>query len=351
MRLPVVKAKNLLGGVWGNRDTEASVGAAVAVQSVKHTEEREILSSGELSTPAVEREVDVIWSYVSISREQFSTHYIEFAQRILEYVQDESILIDGLKAAREKLAASMITRLPHDRCREEGHKHEQLWKWAVYCQSLIAATKACDIVFIDQESTPRISIKDRVAIRRDTEAVDAIYFSEHRLIVNFDYLFNETSRQWLSFDKGRPLVAIIEAIMTVGNKRKASVNDDPVTQETSPKKERESEDTSVEKADSAMPHNTVNTQHNRKPVKEEDAVERFSFDPDGFTQWADAQGYLDGDVVTIPGALVIQEYIDTCLDGEKVSKKDVQEALIELGASAEQQNINDPMSRVYVWKI
>jgi len=321
-------------------------------ESVDYVRGTSVRSSTELSSDRIDREMDVIWTYVSMSREQFITHYVELTQRTLEFTQSEDVVLFGLESAREVLAKSMITKLPHGRSREAGHMFEQVWKFTKYCCELIEAAKSSEVVFVDAKGIPQISINDRMSVIHETLGIDRCFYSPERVAINIDYFLNKTSREWLCFDGGRPLREVIEVAYSKGGAGVSiAINNDSKNGKTTEDgvfKSVENDLDSGEKTREKMIDDPDTIKFDPEP--EAGVVEEFVFDPNNFIGWADGKGYVDGELVTLP-TLVFQEYIDECLGGQCVEKKDVQQALINLGAVPEDTVPNDPKSKVYVWKI
>ena len=182
-------------------------------------------------------ESEKVWKCVSLSRSQFTDHYIGLSTNVAMYMQDKEAFGKALCEARDALQSTMLVRLPTDRPREQGAKYEQLWKFTMFaCYLLRGASKLNrswhkkneeKLLFVD------FSVKGLKYSDKESGYSKAI-------LNNLNQLLPVSSSLWLMEDEGKCIAQInraasgqlcfIDSVSGNGEKTKKAVSqDEPIS--------------------------------------------------------------------------------------------------------------------------
>ena len=139
-----------------------------------------------------------LWSCVSLSRTQYKTHYLTAIDRFTRYFQSQDRLNTALQSAVNLLQESLISRLPHDRNREESARFEQVWKFTCFLQPLLKEAMTTDRRWYNNRQQEIASF------------IDATYYRDHSgparpsfIKLNLTNLLHPISVDWLMQDELR----------------------------------------------------------------------------------------------------------------------------------------------------
>jgi hypothetical protein len=139
-----------------------------------------------------------LWSCVSLSRTQFKTHYLTASNRFARYFQSQDRLNTALQSAVNQLQESLISRLPHDRDREESARFEQVWKFTCFLQPLLKEAMATDRRWYNNRQQEIASFMDAAYYRDHSGPVRQSFIKLN--LLNFLHPF---STDWLMQDELR----------------------------------------------------------------------------------------------------------------------------------------------------
>lgn len=215
-----------------------------------------------------------LWSCVSLSRTQFKTHYLTAIDRFARYFQSKDRLNTALQGAVNQLQESLISRLPHDRDREDSARFEQVWKFTCFLQPLLKESMATDRRWYNSRQQEIASF------------IDATYYRDHSgparpsfIKLNLPHLLHPVSVDWLMQDELRCVDLLYRCI-----------DDNPV-QATEKKVDSRLSDKSF--------HSTVATDETPPPVAQQEPIEKIVKQQNESQENSTARGPNDSEQNTV----------------------------------------------------
>jgi len=156
----------------------------------------------------IKQQTEIIWRCVSMSRSQFKDHYIGTIKNIAVFMQDEVAFGKALQNATHALQGTMMVKLPYDRPREQGAKHEQLWKYAMFVCHLLREASKLNRRWIDSKGT-RILFVD--LSQPNLQYDDSDTHKGIGMMSNLNQMLPESSSTWLLEDDEKCLVEVTRA--------------------------------------------------------------------------------------------------------------------------------------------
>lgn len=158
----------------------------------------------------VSRATATAWESVSLSRSQFDELYIGTIRNVAVYMQDKNHFSPTILHAATELQSTQITKLPYKRPREEAAKHEQLWKYTLFCCHMLKGAASIDRRFYNQHGARQLypDLENPNLYFDDKPCKRAVLLTQ-----SLSSLLPGTAATWLLSDDERCLEEILNAVL------------------------------------------------------------------------------------------------------------------------------------------